>query len=200
MTGKKRPKADGGGSGPNDPVPGDGDVWRAVVKDVTPLKRRAPTPVAAAPPDDRPEKTEKAEAKKRPAPPRPVPPVARPAPAPELPELGPGRAPGLDKRSAQRLARGQMKIDATLDLHGMTQAEAAVELQDFLGRAEQSGRRCVLVITGKGRIGEEGGVLRRMVPRWLNAPPNRARVLSFADAQPKHGGAGAMYVLLKRRR
>ena len=60
--------------------------------------------------------------------------------------------------------------------------------------------RCVLVITGRGRVSEDGGVLRTEVPRWLNQPPNRARVLAITEAQPKHGGHGALYVLLKKGR
>ncbi len=195
MTDRKRPKVRGA-----DAEPGDAELWRAVVEDVQPLRRRAP----ASPPAVAEKRKPAAPAGKtdKPAPARQVRPSVQPSPPapPALPALAPGRAPGLDRRSAQRLTRGQMKIDATLDLHGMTQAEAAATLSEFLADAEASGRRCVLVITGKGRIGEETGVLRRMVPRWLNAPPNRARVLSFADAQPKHGGAGAMYVLLKRKR
>jgi DNA-nicking Smr family endonuclease len=62
------------------------------------------------------------------------------------------------------------------------------------------GRRCVLVITGKGIWRSEAGILREMVPRWLNEAPNRARVLAIAHAQPRHGGQGALYVLLKRKR
>ena len=64
--------------------------------------------------------------------------------------------------------------------------------------AESAGKRCVLVITGKGL--SSGGVLRDQVPRWLNLAPNRARVLAFDYARQHHGGAGALYVLLKRRR
>ena len=106
----------------------------------------------------------------------------------------------MDKRTAQRLKRGQLAIEATLDLHKHTQAQASAALDAFLAQAQDRGRRCVLVITGKGRAGEAGGVLRANVPRWLNQPPNRARVLAIAEAQPKHGGAGALYVLLKRKR
>ena len=84
--------------------------------------------------------------------------------------------------------------------HGMTQAEAHGALSAYLDRAQGATRRCILVITGKGRVSENGGVLRTMVPRWLNAPATRARVLAIAPAQPKDGGAGALYVLLRRLR
>ena len=83
----------------------------------------------------------------------------------------------------------------------MTQDEAFTAIQDFLAESLQAGRRCVLVITGKGRPGTSAaGVLRAAVPRWLNEAPNRARLLAIAAAQPKDGGAGAMYLLLRRKR
>jgi len=122
-------------------------------------------------------------------------------PGAKLPDLAPGVTPGVDRRSAERLRRGERRIDARLDLHGMTQDEAHRALDAFLARAEQAGWRCVLVITGKGRPGTSAaGVLRTAVPRWLNEAPNRARLLAFTAAQPKDGGAGALYVLLRRRR
>ena len=99
-----------------------------------------------------------------------------------------------------RLKRGRIRPEATLDLHGKTRDEAHRILATFLARAQGDGRRCVIVVTGKGRIGEGGGVIRNEVPRWLNLAPNRGRILGFAQAQPRDGGAGALYVLLKRAR
>ncbi|MDJ0950025.1 MAG: Smr/MutS family protein [Alphaproteobacteria bacterium] len=105
-----------------------------------------------------------------------------------------------------RLRRGQLPIDARLDLHGMTQAEAHRALADFIAISHDAGRRCVLVITGKGGRAEDvsttqrTGVLRQAVPQWLSGPPNAALVLATAPARPKDGGAGALYVLLRRRR
>ena len=127
--------------------------------------------------------------------------VPHPPPVAKLPDLAPGVAPGVDRRSAERLRRGERQIEARLDLHGMTQDEAHRALNAFLDRAEHAGWRCVLVITGKGRPGTSAaGVLRAAVPRWLNEAPNRARLLAIAAAQPKDGGAGAMYLLLRRKR
>ncbi|HXP97440.1 MAG TPA: Smr/MutS family protein, partial [Telmatospirillum sp.] len=108
-------------------------------------------------------------------------------------------APGLDKSTAGRFAKGQMEIDATIDLHGLTQPVAHAALARFVTGSGNLGRRCLLVITGKGNR-EGTGVLRAEVPRWLNEPGLRDAILAFTYAQPKHGGQGALYVLLKRRR
>ena len=117
-----------------------------------------------------------------------------------LPEINHENAPGLDKRSARRLKRGLRAIEARLDLHGLRQEEAHRALTSFIAGSYEAGKRCVLVITGKGRVSEGGGVLRTNVPRWLNQAPNRMRILSFTHATPADGGTGALYVLLKRQR
>ena len=90
-----------------------------------------------------------------------------------------------------------------------SQAEAHPALDAFLAGAQSSGKRCVLVVTGKGGVRgvdtETGlerptGVLKDMVPRWLNQPPNRGRVVAISEAQPKDGGTGALYVRVKKKR
>ena len=117
-----------------------------------------------------------------------------------------GETVGMDRRTANRLRRGQLPIDGELDLHGFRQAQAHQTLNRFIEKAAREGRRCLLVITGKGaRAGVEKGwrgtgVLREAVPGWLNDPVNRDRIISFCHAQPRDGGDGALYVLLKRRR
>ncbi|MEE8333390.1 MAG: Smr/MutS family protein [Alphaproteobacteria bacterium] len=134
-------------------------------------------------------------------------PVIRPRlapPAPRrggaLPHLDPGRSADIDTRTLDRLKRGQLRPEARVDLHGMTQDQAHRALGRFLGRARGEGRRCVLVVTGKGRVSEGGGVLRNQTPNWLNAPEIRPMVLAFAPAQLRDGGSGALYVLLRRDR
>jgi DNA-nicking Smr family endonuclease len=110
------------------------------------------------------------------------------------------RFAGIDRANAERLKRGQHPIEARLDLHGLTQAEAHRELIEFVEASYQSGRRCLLVITGRG-LGPEGpGVLKHAVPRWLAEARTRRRILAMSTAQPRHGGAGALYVLLRRHR
>ncbi|MEM7170100.1 MAG: Smr/MutS family protein [Pseudomonadota bacterium] len=128
-----------------------------------------------------------------------------PVKAPKLAKpLGHGTVADMDKRKADRFRRGQLSIEGRLDLHGYTQERAHGILTRFLAESQNRGLRCVLVITGKGRkddpFGAGTGVLRQAVPQWLNQAPNRQRILSFSYAQPKHGGEGAIYVLLKRLR
>ena len=123
-------------------------------------------------------------------------------PKPKLlskPKQAPGA--GLDRRTDERLRKGQMKIEGRLDLHGLNQGEAHEALQAFIKRAHRAGKRCVLIITGKGaRSPEAGGVLRRRVPGWLATPPLNALILKTYVAKPKDGGDGALYVLLRRQR
>jgi DNA-nicking Smr family endonuclease len=128
---------------------------------------------------------------------------ARRAQAPRLPPLAP-----LERRLKRALARGRLEVDAALDLHGMTQSEAHRALRAFIFGAQTRGMRLAIVVTGKGAarprpgvadFGDEPGVLRRLVPHWLRAPDLRSAVLGFEEAGPAHGGAGALYVRLRRR-
>ena len=96
------------------------------------------------------------------------------------------------------MKRGEMVIEATLDLHGLSQDIAHDALTAFIQRAWGAGRRCVLVVTGKGMKGS--GILKNQVPRWLNQSPLRERILGFSYAKPQHGGDGALYVLVRRQR
>jgi DNA-nicking Smr family endonuclease len=115
----------------------------------------------------------------------------------ELPRLAP-----LDRRLRQRLTRGQAGVDNVIDLHGLHQHEAHSALHRFLQRAQGDGAKLVLVVTGKGegRSGDDydGGVLRRAVPMWLRAADWRTLVVGFEEASRPHGGAGALYVRLRR--
>jgi DNA-nicking Smr family endonuclease len=117
---------------------------------------------------------------------------------PELKVLQAGVYDGVDKRSADRLRRGQMKMDAVLDLHGLNQLDAFEQLHHTIASLYQHHKRTLLVITGKGQAGQ--GVLKQALPLWLNAASIRSQVLAFDAAQPKDGGSGAWYVLLKRQR
>jgi DNA-nicking Smr family endonuclease len=114
---------------------------------------------------------------------------------------------GLDRRTSERLRKGKLPIEARLDLHGLRQHEARTALIRFIQRSAQSHYRCVLVITGKGRTtvsdgpGQtEAGILRRSLPLWLTDPAIAGLVLHHAPAQPRDGGTGATYILLRRSR
>ena len=131
-------------------------------------------------------------------------PVRSPAATPHEPEpekKSPSLAP-LGRRLKQRVARGREPIDARLDLHGFTQAQAQAKLLRFLRRAQADGARMALIVTGKGtgKGGDthERGILKRQVPLWLSLPEFRSLVVGFEDAHTGHGGAGALYVRLRR--
>ena len=97
----------------------------------------------------------------------------------------------------RRLTRERDPIDLTLDLHGLDQDRARSVLIAFLRRSQNEGVRAVLVITGKGWLGD--GVLRRRTPEWLAAPELRSVVAGVSEAHKRHGGQGALYVALKRK-
>lgn len=120
---------------------------------------------------------------------------------PTVQALEVGKVGSTDRRTADRLKKGRMDIDARLDLHGSTLAQAHSRLYGFIVSAQTSGARCVLIVTGKGRSSKgEIGKLKAAVPRWLNEPSFRPHILSLTYAQQKDGGDGALYVLLKKNR
>ncbi len=88
-----------------------------------------------------------------------------------------------------------MEIDAIIDLHGHTQDGARAALASFIDRQRLEHARCVLVITGKGRMG--AGVLRQRFVDWIAASPIRAHLSGYAPAHPRHGGSGAFYIFLR---
>ncbi|KPP89206.1 MAG: hypothetical protein HLUCCA08_03175 [Rhodobacteraceae bacterium HLUCCA08] len=113
----------------------------------------------------------------------------------------------MDRKAFGRLKRGKLSPEARIDLHGMTLERAHPALTGFILNAHAAGRRLVLVITGKGKARDEGGpiptrfgVLRHQVPQWLRMPPLSGAVLQVTEAHRSHGGAGAYYVYLRRRR
>jgi DNA-nicking Smr family endonuclease len=165
-------------------------LWTTVTKSIAPMREALPEIEQNEPPPPS-DKTVPKRAV------RPHVPMAPPSPAKPVP---PALQP-LDRRMRQRVARGREQIDARFDLHGLTQAEAHAALARFIASASARGARLVLVITGKGGRGQaERGVLRRQVPHWLALPEFRDLVIGFEDAHLAHGGEGALYVRLRRRR
>ena len=106
------------------------------------------------------------------------------------------KRPGIQNRQFQKLRRGQFRIEAELDMHGMTIAIAQEALAQFLGDARAKGRSCIRIIHGKGRGSRDGRpVLKVILQRWLQ---QRSEVLAYCSARPADGGTGAVYVLLKK--
>ena len=194
----------------------DRKLWSLVAKQLEPLKsteqrlkdeaRKAAVEAAAV-------ERKPVTKQKKPKPvQRPQVPPAIQAPVPaNAGDGGRGRVAGLDRRTAERLRRGQYPIESRLDLHGMNQDQAHRALALFIRQCHAARKRCVLVITGKGGRQKESrdgpyvnpeppGVLKRKVPEWLKQADLAPLVLSSATATPAHGGAGALYILLKRQR
>lgn len=112
----------------------------------------------------------------------------------------------MDAKTHGKMTRGKLTPEARIDLHGLTLSEAHPELIGFILNAQSAGMRLVLVITGKGKRGQDigpipqrMGALRHQVPQWLRLPPLGPSVLQVSEAHLKHGGTGAYYVYLRRR-
>lgn len=169
-------------------------LWLYVTRNVTPY--RAPRAAADAAPDP----AASRKAARTTTPEKPSPPPAAPPAKRAPPPLRLGATAAMDKRTAQRFKRGDMSIDGRIDLHGLTTQQAHGALAAFIRRAHARGYRCVVVVTGKGDGAKGGGKIRREAPDWLGAPDLRPLILAVTPARPQHGGAGALYVLLKRTR
>ncbi len=166
----------------------DRALWNQVKKSIKPLRKEKPEIV--------PEEfvAEKTSAPKKPS-------RAMSPPVPSVHKTSPPPLAPLERRLKQRVARGSVSIDARLDLHGRTQHEAHHALLRFLHRAQDDGAALVLVITGKGSAGDgERGVLKRQVPMWLAQAEFRSYVVGFEAAHVSHGGEGALYIRMRKRR
>lgn len=176
----------------------DQALWDEVAKSVIPLHkpRSAKRPAASV-------KSKPAEIA-----------IATPAQPPPRPrDAAPPPLSSFDRRTSQKMLRGQADIDARIDLHGLGVEMARFHLLDFLGKRRSQGARTVLVITGKGAspfsgqtlhgsshydAPEREGKLRRALPRWLEEAAFRNHVVGFQPAHPRHGGGGAFYVRLRK--
>ncbi len=166
------------------------DLWHGVTRSIAPLRGRRTKKTADI--------DEKGPLEKAPRSPRPLTPPPAPVKAKPAPALAP-----LERRLKQRLRRGKEDIDARIDLHGDTQSQAYDRLLRFLHNAQAKGATVALVITGKGARGgedRERGVLKRQVPLWLGLPEFRDLVVGFDQASVAHGGEGALYVRMRKRR
>ncbi len=158
-------------------------LWRKVVETVSPLDGRALPPIeplAAAPPTPRPT-------------------AAKAAPKAARQPKAPGTT--LDASWDRRLSRGLVAPDRIVDLHGHNLATAWAMIDDRLDAAISAGDRLVLLVTGKPREGGTGrGAIRAAVGDWLAASRHAGNIAAVRNAAPRHGGAGALYIILRRRR
>ena len=189
--------------------PDEEELWQAVARTAKPMRPRVPTPAEPSPNHI-----------------LDLPPALAPAPAARLQPFRLGERtktlPGhdlvppladrlaaaplrMDAKAFGRMSRGRIAPEARIDLHGMTIAEAHPELIRFVLNAQGQGMRLILVITGKGKSGTDDGpiprrpgILRHQVPQWLRQVPLAPAVLQVAEAHQRHGGAGALYVYLRR--
>jgi DNA-nicking Smr family endonuclease len=188
-------------------------LWATVTRAVTPLPKRrggkattpattpVSTPAAAGEPPPRVGTPMPAPIRRSPAPAASSRTVQAPPSQSDMPSA-------LARKTRRRIASGREAIDARIDLHGYTQAQAHAALTHFLHLSAGRGARLVLVITGKGSAkagsaraeSRDGGVLRRQVPLWLALPELRDCVIGHEPAHIAHGGEGALYVRLRRRR
>ena len=110
-----------------------------------------------------------------------------------------GWVAGLDHQVVGKLRRGEFAVQGHVDLHGLTRAEAKAAVDDFLRRSRSAGKRCVLVVHGRGLHSKDQlPVLKDALRTWLGSGRFARHVLAFATARPADGGAGAVYVLLRR--
>jgi DNA-nicking Smr family endonuclease len=171
----------------------EANLFRAAVRDVTPLAIAADLPKAASLPRSRVRRRAALVEPERPGfdVPDDLPDVAAPGAADALSF----RRPGVRDQTLRHLKRGRYPVEDELDLHGLSQAAARDYLADFIAASRHAGLRCVRIVHGKGyRSGARGPVLKIAVNTWLR---RHADVLAFASARVIDGGTGAVYVLLR---
>ncbi len=177
----------------------DIEIWRKVTETVTPLGGR---PDAPAPP-----------ARSRPI----IRTETQSLPYEWHTRTSPNPDARIDRRMQRQIATGRQEVDRSVDLHGMTQDRAFATLRRTIEGSIRRGDKTLLVVTGKGGkrfaqtdatpaayrtrndFDQHGGVLRRMVPLWLEGPELKPFIQSYGVAAKEHGGDGALYVILRRR-
>ncbi len=180
-------------------------LWKRVADTATPLEKPAPKPRIPAKLKPQADKPTRKQAPQPYQPPKFR--IGETAETAMPTSVTPAEPLRMDKKSFSRMKRGKSKPEARIDLHGMTAAAAQTALTAFILRSHDRGLRLVLVITGKGRSSEDHGpipqrvgVLRQQLPHWTSIPPLNRIVLQVSEAHQRHGGSGAFYVYLARRR
>jgi DNA-nicking Smr family endonuclease len=189
----------------------DHEVWEQVTRTVQPLNRLPYVKPATEAKPARPVSDHERNAKSVP---KPVDPVRKAARAIARQAIQLQSHNNLDRRHKQKLSRGNVDIDARLDLHGHSVERARMSLLGFLQSSREQGFRNVLVITGKGaspftrhtlhstdvfQAPERLGRLRAEFPSWMAQREFSSNIVGFQPAHPRHGGGGAFYVRLKRK-
>ena len=113
----------------------------------------------------------------------------------KLNELKLGQGVALNKKDIRNFSKGNVFIENKLDLHGFNLVEAKNLLENFINQSVKNNKRLILVITGKGKEGE--GIIKNNIVSWLNAKDLRNKILAVNYASKKHGGSGAIYILLR---
>lgn len=183
--------------------PDEAAIWAKVASTVTPIKGRrvaVPRPADEAK-ESKPQPVAALPKVKGRIPPPPIPQSPPPPPARPLDHSG------LDGSWERKLSRGILQPDFTLDLHGATLDAAYMRLEHGLTQALAQGARVVLLITGRPRPsdgqagrGERRGAIRAKFLDWLSAGSHASRIAAIRPAHPRHGGAGAVYIVLRRPR
>lgn len=114
----------------------------------------------------------------------------------------------LDRSIERKLKQGKINPDTTIDLHGLNQHEAHSRLCKTVKQAYEKGNRHILVITGKGKSTAKAedwltpgkGVLKQKLPQWIQTQPLKSIVIDCVTANPKHGGSGAYYLILRKKK
>lgn len=182
-------------------TPQEAELWSRLARTVKPLSR----PVRAKP------ASPVAAPRTAPLPPVPQPKKAKqPMPTAKVAPLPPAPRPldrhGLDSSWERKLKNASIQPDFTLDLHGHTLDAAHARLDRGLAQASGMGARLVLLITGRPRPveaadrGDRRGAIRAKVLDWLAAGPHAHSIAAVRGAHPRHGGAGALYIVMKRPR
>lgn len=106
----------------------------------------------------------------------------------------------VDANLKKRFEKGDLPIEGKIDLHGMTLVQAHHRFTQFITGKIKEGARFILVVTGKGTSSGGEGVIRKNLPLWCDAVNLKPHILQIKQAQPKHGGSGASYILLRRQK
>jgi len=173
----------------------ESEAWEKLAATVTPMHPAIarPKPEAAKPPPPKQPKLRKQQ-------------TAKPGPAPLSAQPTPSPQGNLDSHWDRRLKSGALQPDLTLDLHGYNLDAAYDRLMGGIAQARALGMRTILLVTGKSRPvaaadrGASRGVIRAKVLDWLAASSHHTAIAAVRRAHQRHGGDGALYIVLKRRR